>query len=222
MARPDRIPIDAPKLATATAVRTLARVGRFVRPYLRQVAYAAIALLVAAGAVLAIGQGLRVRDRPRLRGRERCGAGSSPHAARRRDHPHGRRHLHTLLLRLVARRARHRRPATRSVRSLASPATGILRGHANRRSHLAAHQRYDDARNRHRLELVDGGTQPPAARRRSRDACVDQRQAHAARSRRRAVRGDADHPVRPARAASLAGEPGSRRRCQRVRRRGVA
>jgi ATP-binding cassette, subfamily B, bacterial len=59
MARPDRIPIDAPKLATATAVRTLARVGRFVRPYLRQVAYAAIALLVAAGAVLAIGQGLR-------------------------------------------------------------------------------------------------------------------------------------------------------------------
>jgi ATP-binding cassette subfamily B protein len=59
MARPDRIPIDAPKLAPATAVRTLARVGRFVRPYMRQVAYAAIALIVAAGAVLAIGQGLR-------------------------------------------------------------------------------------------------------------------------------------------------------------------
>ncbi len=59
MARPDRIPIDAPKLAPATAVRTLARVGKFVRPYRREVAYAAIALLVAAGAVLAIGQGLR-------------------------------------------------------------------------------------------------------------------------------------------------------------------
>lgn len=59
MARPDRIPIDAPKLAPATAVRTLARVGRFVRPYTRQVVYAAIALIVAAGAVLAIGQGLR-------------------------------------------------------------------------------------------------------------------------------------------------------------------
>jgi ATP-binding cassette subfamily B protein len=40
-------------------LRTLARVGRFVRPYLRQVALAAIALLVAAGAVLAIGQGLK-------------------------------------------------------------------------------------------------------------------------------------------------------------------
>ena len=59
MARPDRIPIDAPKLAPATAVRTLARVGRFVRPYQREVAYALVALIVAAGAVLAIGQGLR-------------------------------------------------------------------------------------------------------------------------------------------------------------------
>jgi ATP-binding cassette subfamily B protein len=60
MARPDRIPIDAPKLPPATAVRTLARIGRFVAPYRRQVVYAALALLVAAGAVLAIGQGLRV------------------------------------------------------------------------------------------------------------------------------------------------------------------
>jgi ATP-binding cassette subfamily B protein len=59
MARPDRIPVDAPKLPPATALRTLARVGRFVRPYLRQVALAGIALLVAAGAVLAIGQGLK-------------------------------------------------------------------------------------------------------------------------------------------------------------------
>jgi len=59
MARPDRIPIDAPKLPPATALRTLARVGRFVRPYTRQVALAAVALLVAAGATLAIGQGLR-------------------------------------------------------------------------------------------------------------------------------------------------------------------
>ena len=59
MARNDRIPIDAPKLAPATAFRTLARVGRFVAPYKRQVAYAAIALVVAAASVLAIGQGLR-------------------------------------------------------------------------------------------------------------------------------------------------------------------
>jgi ATP-binding cassette subfamily B protein len=59
MARADRIPVDAPKLPPATAVRTLARVGRFVRPYTRQVALAAVALTVAAAAVLAIGQGLR-------------------------------------------------------------------------------------------------------------------------------------------------------------------
>ena len=59
MARNDRIPIDAPKLAPATAFRTLARVGRFVAPYKRQVAYAVVALVIAAGSVLAIGQGLR-------------------------------------------------------------------------------------------------------------------------------------------------------------------
>jgi ATP-binding cassette subfamily B protein len=59
MARPNRIPIDAPKLPPATAIRTLARIGRFVSPYRRQVAYAALALLVAAGAVLLVGQGLR-------------------------------------------------------------------------------------------------------------------------------------------------------------------
>ncbi|HEX4885780.1 MAG TPA: ABC transporter transmembrane domain-containing protein [Casimicrobiaceae bacterium] len=59
MARADRIPFDAPKLPPATAVRTLARVGRYVRPYRKQVAIAVVALIVAAAAVLAIGQGLR-------------------------------------------------------------------------------------------------------------------------------------------------------------------
>ncbi len=42
-----------------TALRTLARVGRFVRPYRRQVVYAVIALVFAAAAVLTIGQGLK-------------------------------------------------------------------------------------------------------------------------------------------------------------------
>jgi ATP-binding cassette subfamily B protein len=59
MARAERIPVDAPKLPPATAVRTLARIGRYLRPYLRRVAIAAVALVVAAVAVLAIGQGLR-------------------------------------------------------------------------------------------------------------------------------------------------------------------
>src|SRR5688572_11963627 len=40
-------------------LKTLARVGPFLRPYRRQVVYAALALLVAAAAVLAVGQGLR-------------------------------------------------------------------------------------------------------------------------------------------------------------------
>jgi len=53
------ISLDAPKLPPMTALRTLARVGRFVRPYRRQVVFAAIGLVFAAAAVLAIGQGLK-------------------------------------------------------------------------------------------------------------------------------------------------------------------
>ena len=49
----------APKIPPFAALRVLARIGRFLRPYRRQVVYAAISLVVAAGAVLAIGQGLR-------------------------------------------------------------------------------------------------------------------------------------------------------------------
>ena len=66
------IPYDAPKLPPLTALRTLALVGRFLRPYRRQVVFAGIALLFAAGAVLTIGQGLKfVIDRG-------FGAGSGP------------------------------------------------------------------------------------------------------------------------------------------------
>jgi ATP-binding cassette subfamily B protein len=53
------IPIDAPKLPPVTALRVLTRVGRFVRPYRKQVILAAIALLFAAASVLAVGQGLK-------------------------------------------------------------------------------------------------------------------------------------------------------------------
>lgn len=53
------IPLDAPKLPPLTALVTLARVGRFLRPYRRQVVYAAVALLAAAAAVLTMGQGLK-------------------------------------------------------------------------------------------------------------------------------------------------------------------
>ncbi|HTR57534.1 MAG TPA: ABC transporter transmembrane domain-containing protein [Casimicrobiaceae bacterium] len=53
------IPVDAPKLPPLAALRTLARVGRFVRPYRRQVVFAAIGLLFAAASVLTIGQGLK-------------------------------------------------------------------------------------------------------------------------------------------------------------------
>ena len=53
------IPIDAPKLPPVTALKTLARVGRFLRPYTRMVVFAGIALTFAAASVLAIGQGLK-------------------------------------------------------------------------------------------------------------------------------------------------------------------
>ncbi len=52
-------PDPAPTIPPLTALKALARVGVFLRPYRRQVIVAAIALLVAAGAMLAVGQGLK-------------------------------------------------------------------------------------------------------------------------------------------------------------------
>lgn len=59
MARNDTIPIDAPKLPPLTALRSLGRMVVYLRPYRRQLSFAGIALVVAAAAVLAIGQGLK-------------------------------------------------------------------------------------------------------------------------------------------------------------------
>src|SRR5512137_1246857 len=52
-------PAKPARFAPLTAARTLARVGTFLRPYRRQVVYAAVALVIAAAAVLAVGQGLK-------------------------------------------------------------------------------------------------------------------------------------------------------------------
>ena len=59
MARADTRLEPAPKIPPLTALRTVARVARFVRPYRRQMVYAGIALLFAAAAVLGLGQGLK-------------------------------------------------------------------------------------------------------------------------------------------------------------------
>ncbi|HEY1329234.1 MAG TPA: ABC transporter transmembrane domain-containing protein [Casimicrobiaceae bacterium] len=59
MARVDTRLEPAPRIPPATALRIVSRVGRFVRPYRRQVVYAAIGLVVAAAAVLMVGQGLK-------------------------------------------------------------------------------------------------------------------------------------------------------------------
>lgn len=59
MARADTRLEPAPKIPPVTALKTVARAGRFLRPYRRQVVFAAIGLVVAAAAVLAIGQGVK-------------------------------------------------------------------------------------------------------------------------------------------------------------------
>src|SRR5205085_9801955 len=59
MARADTRLEPAPKIPPLTALRIVSRIGQFLRPYQRQVLYAAIGLLFAAAAVLAMGQGLR-------------------------------------------------------------------------------------------------------------------------------------------------------------------
>jgi ATP-binding cassette subfamily B protein len=59
MARFDTRLEPAPRIPPATALRTVARVAGFIRPYRRQVLAAAVALVVAAAAVLMFGQGLK-------------------------------------------------------------------------------------------------------------------------------------------------------------------
>ncbi len=60
MATPEIAPtVETPKVPPLTALRILTRVWRYVRPYRRQVIFAGIALVFAAGAVLMIGQGLK-------------------------------------------------------------------------------------------------------------------------------------------------------------------
>ncbi len=59
MARNDTRLEPAPRIPPVTALRTLARVGGFVRPYRREIAFAGVALVFAASAVLAMGQGLK-------------------------------------------------------------------------------------------------------------------------------------------------------------------
>ena len=59
MARADTRLEPAPKIPPVTALRTVARAGRFLRPYRREIVFAAIGLVVAASAVLAVGQGLK-------------------------------------------------------------------------------------------------------------------------------------------------------------------
>jgi ATP-binding cassette, subfamily B, bacterial len=59
MARADTRLEPAPKIPPVTALKTVARAARFLRPYRRQIVFAAIGLVIAAAAVLAIGQGVR-------------------------------------------------------------------------------------------------------------------------------------------------------------------
>ena len=59
MARADTRLEPAPKIAPVTALKTLARIGRFLSPYRGRIVLAGIGLVIAASAVLAVGQGLR-------------------------------------------------------------------------------------------------------------------------------------------------------------------
>ena len=53
------VPVMPPLHPPLSALKSLARIGTLLRPYRRQVVYAAIGLVIAASAVLAVGQGLR-------------------------------------------------------------------------------------------------------------------------------------------------------------------
>ena len=59
MARADTRLEPAPKIPPVTALKAVARAGRFLRPYKREIVFAAIGLVFAAAAVLTVGQGLK-------------------------------------------------------------------------------------------------------------------------------------------------------------------
>ena len=129
--------------------------GALPRAVQLRIAAALVALVVAAGCVLALGQGLQhVVDtgfgsgeprllEPALRGDDRRRRSCSPPrpGALLPDDEH--------------RRARGRRPAPRGVRPHPRPRAGVLRGDAHRRGDLAPHQRHHAAAAGDRLRLVD-------------------------------------------------------------------
>src|SRR6185437_2507479 len=87
MARADTRLEPAPRIPPVTALKTVARAGRFLRPYRRQIVFAAIGLVVAAAAVLAVGQGLKfVVDRLCRVERRRARSHAGTDARRHRRH----------------------------------------------------------------------------------------------------------------------------------------
>ena len=202
-------------------VRTLRRLGSFLGPYRRRFVYAGIALLVAAGCTLAVGQGLKlVVDRGFTAGN---GAELDRALVRAARHHrgHGGGDLRALLQRVVDRRARHRRSAPARVRSPADAVAGILRGDAHRRGHFAPDQRYDDARERRSAR---------AFRWRCATSCsvlgaLVLLMLTSLKLTLLVLAGlpvvvAADHPLRPARSPPRRAQPGSRCRHRRLRRRG--
>jgi MFS family permease len=120
--------------------------------------------------------------------------------------------LHPLLQRLLARRARYRRPAAQSLRPPAEPATLVLRGRPHRRGDLAPDLGHHADRERSRFQPLDRAAQPADPDRRPGHAVHHQPQADPAGAGRRAAGGDAHRAVRPSRAPLRAHQPGSRRR----------
>ena len=199
-------PEAAPPIPPVTALKTLARVAVFVRPYGRQVIYAAIALVVAAAAVLAVGQGLKgVVDR----GFGMGNAGElESHAGTdaRRHRRDGCGNVLAVLLRLVDRRA-GQRDLRRRVRPYSSPPPGFYEaiGPVTVISRLI--DRHHDAADRDWLVRLDRDPQRAYVSRRAGDAGDHQREVDAA--------GDREVPavVVPsfcsgAGCATVAGEPG--------------
>ena len=216
------IPIDAPKLPPLTALRTLARVGRFVRPYRRQVVFAAIALVFAAAAVLAIGQGLKfVIDRG-------FAAGSGAELDRTLAFMLG-----VVVVMAVATYARFyfvswlgERVTADLRRAVFDHLLALPPGYfeVTRTGEVISRLTNDTTM----LETVIGSSASMAIRNVLLMIgglvmlALTSAQAHAARAGRRAAGARADHLLRPPRAQARAREPGPRRRRRRLRRRGAA
>ncbi len=205
-------PPTSPQRPTTRNLKPLLRLLGFVRPYLGRVLLAVLALLVAAGAVLAFGQVIREVVDSGLKTGSEAALNRSLLALPRRGADHGRGHPGPLLSAELDRRAGHRRYPRGGLRPGPGAGRGLLRDHPHRGDHLAPDLGHHPAPDRGRLHPGHGPAHLAAGHRRARHAGPDQPPPDRTGAARHAAGDPAPVADRLPPAAPVPGQPGPHRR----------